>query len=108
MKWICVVCTKIMESENKPLACLLCGSNGEYIVEEGSFKGFPEKIDKKTKQNLEAALNLEKNATNEYLQYAKESEEIGDKEAAVLFKALAKVEAGHQFALRKMLQAVKE
>ena len=66
------------------------------------------KINEKTKENLNAALDLEKNATKKYFQYARESEESGDKEAVRLFKALAEVEAGHQFALRKMLEAIKE
>lgn len=108
MKWICVVCLKSIESENKPLACPLCGVNGDYIVEEESFKGFPEKINEKTKENLNAALSLEQNATKEYFQYAREAEKLGDREAVSLFTALAKVEAGHQTAIRKMMEAVKE
>jgi rubrerythrin len=107
-KWICVVCLKEIDNENKPLACPLCGANGDYIVEEGTFKGFPEKINEKTRQNLNAALTLEQNATKNYFQYAKEAEQTGDKEAAVLFTALAKIEAGHQTSIRKMLEAAKE
>jgi len=108
MKWICTICLKPIESETKPLACPLCGSNQEYIVEEKSFKGLPEKINEKTRENLKAALSLEQNATKEYFQYAREAEELGDKEASTLFTALARVEAGHQTALRKMLEAAKE
>lgn len=106
-RWICIVCGKLIESESKPLACPLCGVNGEYIVSEKDFKGFPKKLDTKTKENLNAALALEKNATTTYYDYAKESERLGDKEAATLFVALAKVEAGHQVSIRKMLASAK-
>jgi rubrerythrin len=108
MKWICTICLKSIENQNKPLACPLCGANGKYIVEADTFKGFPEKINKKTKENLNAALSLEQNAAKEYFQYAKEAEELGDKEASSLFNALAKVEVGHQTAIRKMMNAAKE
>jgi len=57
---------------------------------------------------LKAALSLEQNATKEYFQYAREAEELGDKEASTLFSALARVEAGHQTAIRKMLEMAKE
>ena len=103
MKWVCTICGKIIESNNKPLACPLCGVNGDYIVLEKDFKGFPEKLEPKSKENLSAALELEKNATTSYFKYSKECEELGDKEAATLFTALARVEAGHQQSIRKML-----
>ncbi|OGI12615.1 hypothetical protein A3K64_03350 [Candidatus Micrarchaeota archaeon RBG_16_36_9] len=103
MKWICRVCGMIIESEVKPLACPLCGVNGDYIVLEKDFKGFPEKLEPKSKENLKAALELEKNATVSYFRYASECEQVGDIETAILFKALARVESGHQQAIRKML-----
>ena len=103
MKWVCSVCGKVIESDSRPLACPLCGANGDYIVLEKDFKGFPQKLDPKSVENLNAALNLEKNATVDYLRYAKECDEIGDIEASVLFTALAKVELGHQVAIKKML-----
>jgi rubrerythrin len=106
MNWICSICGRIMESDSKPLACPRCGVNGAYIVLEKDFKGFPKKLEQKSKDNLNAALDLEKNATISYFKYAKECEELGDKEAATLFTALAKVEAGHQEAIRKMLGLV--
>jgi len=104
MKWICSVCGKIIESDTRPLACPMCGVNGEYIVLEKDFKGFPKEIENKSKANLNAALELERNATSSYFKYAKECEELGDKEVATLFTALARVEAGHQQSIRKMLE----
>ena len=103
MKWVCSICGKVMESDSKPLACPMCGANGDYIVLEKDFKGFPSKLEAKTKEDLNAALELEKNATNNYFKYAKECEELGDKEAATMFTALARIEAGHQHSIRKML-----
>lgn len=106
MKWICPICGKIIESDTRPVACPLCGVNGSYIILEKDFKGFPKNLQSRTKENLNAALNLETNATNMYLKYASECEALGDKEAAVLFEALAKVETGHQLAIRRMLGTV--
>lgn len=103
---MCSVCGRVIESDIKPLACPLCGVNGEYIVLEKDFKGFPEKLEPKSKENLNAALDLERNATTSYLKYAKECEELGDKEAATLFTALARVEAGHQHSIKKILRLV--
>ena len=103
MKWVCSICGMTIESDIKPLACPLCGVNGDYIVLEKDFKGFPKKIKDKSKENLNAALELEKNATINYFKYAKECEELGDKEVATLFTALARVEAGHQQSIKKML-----
>jgi rubrerythrin len=96
----------VMESDSRPLACPLCGVNEEYIILEKVFKGFPKKLEQKSKDNLNAALDLEKNATTSYFKYAKECEELGDKEAARLFTALARVEAGHQQAIIKMIVSV--
>jgi rubrerythrin len=103
MKWVCSICGKAIESDSKPIACPLCGANGDYIVLEADFKGFPEKVEPKTKEHLNAALELETNATRDYFNYAKECEEIGDVQAAEVFTALARVEAGHKQSLRKML-----
>jgi len=105
--WICTICGKEIESDSRPLACPLCGANGEYIVLEKDFKGFPKKLETKSKEDLNAALELEKNATTSYFKYAKECEELGDKEAARSFTALAKVESGHQISIRKMLDNAK-
>lgn len=103
MKWVCSVCGRVIESDTKPLACPLCGVNGDYIVLEKDFKGFPEKLTPESKKNLKAALELEKNATSSYFKYAAECEQVGDVEAATMFTALARVETGHQQSIRKML-----
>jgi rubrerythrin len=103
MKWICSICGKSIESDTKPIACPLCGANGDYIVLEKDFTGFPKKVEPKTKENLDAALTLETNATKNYFAYAKEAEDVGDKQAATMFTALARVEAGHQQSIRKIL-----
>jgi rubrerythrin len=107
MKWACKVCGKPIESDSRPIACPLCGANGEYIVLEKDFKGFPQKLEERSKENLNAALNLERNATQDYIAYAKECNALGDAEAATMFEALAKVESGHQIAIRKMLSLKK-
>jgi len=105
MKWVCKVCGKVMESDSRPLACPLCGVHGDYIVVEKDFRGFPKELKQKSKDNLNAALSLERNATNLYSRFAKECKELGDAEAATMFTALARVEAGHQLCIKKMLEA---
>jgi rubrerythrin len=105
MKWICKICGKSIESNERPIACPLCGANGEYIVCEADFKGFPTEIKAKTREDLNAALSLEQNATADYTRYAKECKELGDLQASEMFTALARVEAGHQVSIRKMLCA---
>ena len=103
MKWVCKICGKVIESDGKPAACPLCGANGEYIVLEKDFCGLPQKTEPKTKENLNAALALENNAAKDYFRYAKECKDIGDSAASELFTALAKVEVGHQSAIKRML-----
>jgi rubrerythrin len=103
MKYVCKVCGKTIECVMKPLACPLCGVNGDYIVLERDFTGFPQKIDPISLEDLKAALRLEENATADYLKYANECKKVGDIEVATLFEALAKVENGHQIAIRKMM-----
>ena len=105
MKWVCKVCGKVIESDSRPIACPLCGVNGDYIVSEKDFSGFPKEIKKKSKENLNSALGLEKNATDMYTRFAKECKEIGDTETATVFTALARVETGHQLSIKKMLEA---
>jgi len=103
MKWICPICGMKIESNDKPLACPLCGANGSYIIPESDFSGFPKDLKTESKESLRAALELETNATRDYFRYAMECEKVGDIETAKLFTALAKVENGHQIAIRKML-----
>lgn len=103
MQWICSVCGKVMECNEKPIACPMCGAISDYIVLEKDFIGIPTKHDAKTMENLNAALALETNATNEYLKYAKEARDSGDRHVCDMFTALAKVEAGHQVAIKKSL-----
>jgi rubrerythrin len=103
MKWVCSICGKVMESEGKPMACPMCGAISDYIVPEKDFEAIPTNHDQKTIENLNAALALETNATSMYLMYAKEAKERGDKRVFDMFTALAKVESGHQVAIKKAL-----
>jgi len=60
-----------------------------------------------TKANLKAAMEGEDYETSEmYPTMAKEAEEEGNKEAAVLFTQIAKVEAEHRERYKKLLEMV--
>lgn len=60
-----------------------------------------------TAANLKAAINGEHYETqNMYPTFAKEAEEEGNKDAAILFKQIAKVEAHHRDRYKKLLEMV--
>lgn len=60
-----------------------------------------------TKANLKAAMEGEHYETTEmYPQFAKDAEEEGHKEAANLFKQIAKVEAHHRDRYKRLLEMV--
>lgn len=60
-----------------------------------------------TKANLKAAAEGEHYETSDmYPTFAKEAEEEGNREAAVVFKMIAKVEAEHEKRYRKLLEMV--
>ncbi|MBD3165839.1 rubrerythrin family protein [bacterium] len=62
-----------------------------------------------TAANLEAASDGEHFETTEmYPDFAKQAEEEGNKEAAVLFRMIARVEEHHRDRYRKLLQRVKD
>jgi rubrerythrin len=103
MQWICSICGKVMDSNEIPMACPMCGASSDYIVPEKDFAGIPTNHDQKTIENLNAALALETNATRDYFRYAKEARDSGDIHVADMFTALAKVESGHQVAIKKSL-----
>ncbi|MFH0830045.1 MAG: ferritin family protein [Candidatus Aenigmatarchaeota archaeon] len=103
MKWVCKVCGRVIESNERPIACPLCGACSDYIVPGKDFKGIQKATKQKTVENLNSALSLEKNATSLYEKFAKESREHGDDDAAMMFTALARIEAGHQISIKKRL-----
>lgn len=60
-----------------------------------------------TAANLKAAIEGENyEATEMYVQFAKDAEEEGNREAVVLFKMIAKVEAHHRDRYKKLLEMV--
>lgn len=62
-----------------------------------------------TAANLKAAMDGEHYETSDmYPTFAKEAEEEGNTEAAVLFKMIAKVEAHHRDRYKKLLQRVQD
>ncbi len=103
MRWVCKVCGKVIESDGRPIACPLCGAVSDYIVPEKDFCGIQKNVKPKTKENLNSALALERNATDLYEKFARECEALGDSDAAMMFHALARIEAGHQVSIRKRL-----
>lgn len=108
MEWICTICGQKISSETRPIACPLCGVAEKYIIPEKEFRGFPSKLNAKSIQNLNVALSLENNAAKEYLEFGKVCLQLGDNDAADLFFALAKVEKGHQIAIKKMLSGIQK
>jgi rubrerythrin len=62
-----------------------------------------------TKQNLKSAIEGEHYEHNEmYPQFAEDAEKEGNKEAAILFKQIAKVEIEHEKRYKKLLKLVEE
>ncbi len=62
-----------------------------------------------TKANLKEAISGEHHETvSMYPDFAKEAEEEGNKEAAKLFKMIAKVEAHHEARYKKLLEMVEK
>ncbi len=61
-----------------------------------------------TKANLKAAMEGENYETTQmYPEFAKQAEEEGNTEAAILFKQIAKVEKEHEERYKKLLEMVK-
>lgn len=61
-----------------------------------------------TKANLQAAIKGEHYENSEmYPKFAKEADEEGNKEAAILFRQIAKVEKEHEERYKKLLEMVK-
>jgi rubrerythrin len=60
----------------------------------------------KTEENLKAAFAGESQARNMYTFFAKAARKEGNKEAAMLFKMIARVEAEHRDRYKKLLEMV--
>lgn len=103
----CEICGDPYLGEKKPANCPFCGAPARFIVKQKKYSNQVGKIDnlsEVSKKNLEAALDLEVNATKTYLCAMDRSK---DDKIKNLFKAFSKHEAEHISLLSKALGILK-
>ncbi len=101
--WRCQICGDPYLGEEKPKNCPFCGAHERYMVNQADFDNrtgeIPDLTDV-TKNNMEAALQLEISNTRFYDCASRRAQ---TDEAKNLFKALKKVESEHADLLCKAL-----
>jgi len=103
--WRCMICGDPYLGEEKPRNCPFCGAHERYIVEQTEYKDpVIESLSDVSKENLEAALQLE---TNNAEFYACASRKANTDEMKNMFKALSKVESEHASVISKALKIAK-
>ena len=101
--WRCQICGDPYLGEEKPKNCPFCGAHERYMVNQADFDnrtGEIPDLTEVTKNNLEAALQLEISNTEFYDCASRKAE---TDEMKNLFKALKKVESEHADLLCKAL-----
>jgi len=98
----CLVCGDPYVGEEPPQNCPFCGAPRNYIVpaEKYNVQELVQNISQKSRENVEAAIQLEK-SNAEFYNCAKNCE--ADHYGKQLFRALAKVEAEHAALLSKAI-----
>lgn len=99
----CEICGDPYLGEKKPANCPFCGAPARFLVKQKKYSNQVGKIanlSEVSRKNLEAALNLEVNATKIYLCAMNKST---DDEIKNLFKAFAKNEGEHVSLISKAL-----
>lgn len=99
--WRCEVCGDPYVGQEPPKECPFCGAHSNFIKEAGKAKvNFNFNLTEKDKKIAEHALEVEVSNTTFYYCAAANTE---DEEAALLFKALGKVEEEHVSIWKKVL-----
>lgn len=105
--WRCEICGDPYLGEYKPSDCPFCGAPGKFIALQREYKnqtGPVTSLSDISRNNLEAALQLEVHATEIYKAAA---ENAKDEEAKIFFKAIAKHESEHISLICKALGIAK-
>ena len=103
MDWRCLVCGKVFKDGEKPIACPLCGVDGEFIIADADYHRPGGIMSAVSRVSFARALQLEIEATNIYHESAAKAKEEGDEVTRVFFAALARNEFGHQKAIKYQL-----
>jgi len=104
MQWRCIVCGKhFKDTEEKPVACPLCGVLSEFIVTEVDYVRPSGGMSAVSKASFDEAMELEIIATDKYHGAARRAKQEGDETTRIFFAALARNEFGHQKAIKYQL-----
>ncbi len=97
----CRICGDPYLGSARPSHCPFCGAHAKHIVPAADYQPVPVgDLSKKSRENLERALELEVGNSTFYRGAAQVAD---DEEGLALFSALAKVEAEHASILCKIL-----
>jgi len=102
----CRICGDPYIGENAPTQCPFCGANERFFVEAQNWdtNEFNVELSKTSKNNLEAALQLELDNAAFYDCAKNAATKAGDEYSIAKFKALMKVEREHASAISKFLK----
>jgi len=99
--YICQICGEPHLADEVPTDCQFCGAPKQYLKTQDLDPVWGIEITDQEKQDVQATLELEVNATAFYLDAAKANEKYKKHER--LFKALARVEKEHAEVAAKIL-----
>ena len=102
----CRICGDPYIGEEIPTQCPFCGASQAYFVDAKDWNSneFNVALSETSRNNLEAALQLELDNASFYDCAKKTADKTGDEYSAAKFKALMKVEREHASAISKFLK----
>ncbi len=102
----CRICGDPYIGESPPTHCPFCGAQAQYIIDAHAWDSdeFDVDLSEISRQNLEAALDLEMRNAAFYACARDEAAAAGDEYMLAKFKCLMKVEAEHASAICKLLK----
>ena len=96
----CQICGDPYIGEDKPSRCPFCGATEKFFVLASAWEDPRFELEEQSRKDLETALQLEVGNTAFYICARDKASDLIGKQ---LFKALAKIEAEHANAIRKLL-----
>ncbi len=102
----CRICGDPYIGESPPTHCPFCGAQAQYIIDAHDWDSgeFDVELSEVSRQNLEAALDLEMGNAAFYACARDKAAADGDEYMLAKFKCLMKVEAEHASAICKFLK----
>lgn len=102
----CRICGDPYIGESPPTHCPFCGAQTQYIIDAYDWDSdeFDVDLSEVSRQNLEAALNLEMGNAAFYACAEQQANAAGDEYMLAKFKSLRKVESEHASAICKFLK----